>query len=265
MAFIRLKQERKGGKIYPYYYFCIRRRSGKRDGGDGKVKSPDKLIGRYLLGRYLAFWLWDGLPVKDYIEAFIDYRLKSWRIGNYIQWAIAWKEKKSKVISAKLSIRAKYENGKPLIDARSSDARKVKQYLQEDIEEILHLSNVVAEKIKETAYHLACYQYYKKALEKSEAEYSDWLSNPDKEFWIDGRPHVWADDAGDAIQNQIEILKSLLDSDLRWHQSGLEALITYPPPSEKKRFKAAIIHQTEKLASSPNFIDRYKTEKGWGN
>jgi hypothetical protein len=263
MGFIRVKTEIKKGKEYRYYYYSERRRSHVKDGGDGKVRSIDKLIGGWYIGGYLSFWLWDGLTVRSYVEAFVEHRLKGWRLDNCIQWKIAWKQNKSKVISARLSIRAKYKNGQPLVDARSSSARKIKHCLQEEIDEILYCDQYVAERIKETAYNLACYQHHKKALEKAEAEYSEWLSNPDKEFWIDGRPHVWADDAGDTIQTSIEILRSFIESDLRQYQGWLDSLINSAPPRERQRFKATIIRQTEKLASSPNFRDRYRTEQGW--
>jgi hypothetical protein len=259
MGFIRIQTKTKKGKEYRYYYYCERRRSHVKEGGTGKVRSIDKLIGGYLTGKYLEFWLWDGLSATDYLEALIAYVVKNWNLADQIEWSIAWKRnKKGKAIAGKLTIRAKYQNGKPLIDARSRYVKQVKIHLMDCIESILEFDqNAIAEEIERLAADLATYQSDKEHLEKNEAKYQDWLANPKKEWEKDGKQWVWADNAGDILQTKIEIFRNSMDRYLADYQKGIERLPRRSPPSEQERFKADIIRQTEKLAASPNFLDRY--------
>lgn len=83
MGFIRIQTKIVKGKKYCYYYYSQRLRSKKKDGGNGKVKSNDKLIGKELGGQeysYLYFWIWKGLSVKDYIQAYVCYEIKKYSL-----------------------------------------------------------------------------------------------------------------------------------------------------------------------------------------
>jgi hypothetical protein len=262
MAFIRLKQERKKGKIYPYYYFCIRRRSGKKDGGDGKVKSPDKLIGGRLNGQYLAFWLWDGgMSTVDYIEAMIAFQIKERKnILPGLIWQIDWKFKKGKAIAGKLKFRSSptVDPECPSIDARSSYPRIVRKRLQSEINSTIEAQDKIATYIEGMAANLARHKYFKEAKAKSEANYKEWRADPHRRWEdMDG---LWeyAKDYPDQCLETIEICEKYADMAISIYQESIKNLIEYAPPSERERFKAAIIRQTEKLASSPNFLDRYE-------
>lgn len=261
MGFIRVQTKEKKGKEYRYYYYSERRRSHVKEGGNGKVRSIDKLIGTWLDGKYLEFWLWDGLSVTDYLEALIAYEIKGY-LADRITWSVTWKrDKKGKAIAGKLTIRAKYENGRPLIDARSQYVKQSKIRLMDYVESILEYEqNAIAEEIERLAAYLAGYQTDKERLKKAEAKYQDWLANPKKEWEEGGTTWVWADNAEDVLQTKIEIFRDGMDKNLADYQEGIPRLVRRSPPGERERFKAAIIRQTEKLAASPNFLDRHDSK-----
>jgi len=60
-------------KRYQYVYWCQRVRSRKKSGGDGKVKSPDFLIGDCpVWGKYLPFYFYTNeVPLQQYTDAAI--------------------------------------------------------------------------------------------------------------------------------------------------------------------------------------------------
>lgn len=71
MGFLKLRQFGK----YEYFYWCERRWSKKRQGGDGTVKSVELCLGRSLFSSQVAFYCWAGdLPV----EPFLDYAVRHW-------------------------------------------------------------------------------------------------------------------------------------------------------------------------------------------
>jgi hypothetical protein len=264
MGFIRIQTKTKKGKEYRYYYYCERRRSHVKEGGTGKVRSIDKLIGNSLTGKYLEFWLWDGLSVTDYLESLIAYEIKRFGFADRIEWSITWKrDKKGKAIAGKLTIRAKYEQGflclRPLIDARSHRVRWLKNWVMDYVETILEFSqSKIAEEIESLAVYLARYQRDKEWLKQAEAKYQDWLANPEKVWEKGGKQMVWADNAGEILELQIEVFGTDLDRSFANYQEGIPRLVRLAPPSERERFKATIIRQIEKLAASPNFLDRYE-------
>jgi hypothetical protein len=257
MAFIRLKQERKGGKIYSYYYFCIRRRSGKKDGGNGEIKCPDKLIGKKLTGKYLEFWIWDGLSPTDYLEAMVSHEMNRrgdfW--GDYylsrIRWWIDWKFKKGKAIAGKLKFRAVELNGFK-IDARKFYPKLIRENLQWQIDYVLRIGreNPIGSKIDSAAFYLFMYEREKNTLAGYEKQYSQWQ----KEF----RKGKADRDDGDRLMELMEEYRYKADEEWQEYQAKITKLLDMAPPLERERFKAAIIRQTEKLAASPNFLDRYE-------
>jgi hypothetical protein len=263
MGFIRVQTKVKNGKEYQYYYYSERRRSKVKDGGDGNVRSIDKLIGRDpIYGRYLSFWFWDGLSPVDYIEAFITWRLKeSRKCLPGLRWWIDWKIRKGKVVSGKLRFRVKNTGNEIRYDARCGHVKDTRVWLQSFIDWILEeeeLQSVMDNRIQEAAYNLACYEKYKKSLAESEEKHKQWRENPDRRWERDGMVYGYSEDFEDIVLEWIEMYRNLIDSEIRYYQGAIEGLMNRCPPSEKERFKRAITQQTERLAASPNFIDRYQ-------
>ena len=174
MGSIKVQVKTKSGKEYQYFYYRISRRSRIKDGGDGKPVTIDKLIGdSAILGQYLTYWLWDGLPAIDYIEAVISYEMKRYpSIYRGIRWHIDWKFKKGKVITGKLKFRGtpNLDPECPLnVDARGKLPRFQRRWLQYGINLILEKQTIIAKKIESIAYHLAKYQQHQKSLIQEKA------------------------------------------------------------------------------------------------
>jgi hypothetical protein len=257
MGFIRIQTKTKKGKTYHYFYYSERRRSHVKEGGDGKVRSIDRLIGNYANGKYLAFHLWDGLSLVDYAKAMIAYELKQYRLDAHIEWDVIWKLRKGKPTAGKLKFRAKSKS----IDARNSVVRKIRERLQSAIDWMIkHELNYFANGLEAIAYHLASYNKSKAGLAKTEEKQREWEQDPKKEWSEGGETYKWADLAGDIIQSNMETYRYLVDHHITQHQNDTASLLEACPPGERERFKSAVIRQTEKLAASPNFLDRYETK-----
>lgn len=256
MGSIKVETKKKNGKEYQYFHYRITRRSRIRDGGDGQPKTIDKLIGDRLTGQYLAFWLWDGLPAVDYIEAMVGYELKP--RNNYdkyylsrIRWQIDWQFKKGKAIAAKLKFRSVTVDGIK-IDARGITCKFVKRCLQWQIDRVLETENncSITRKIKSAAFYLALYESEKTRLAEYEKQHSQWQ----KDF----RKGKADRDDGDRLMERMEESRYYVDEKWKDYQAKITELLDMAPPKQKERFKAAIIRQAEKLAASPNYIDRYE-------
>lgn len=254
MGFIRVQTKTKNGKKYQYFYYSERRRSKVKDGGDGKVRSIDRLLGNYINGQYLSFHLWDGLNVVDFAEAMIVFELKNYRLDDYIQWEVTWKFRKGKPTAGKLKFRAKSK----AIDARTSSIRKLRKRLQSQITWILeNTMDSLANGIEDVAYHLASYTKAKDGLTKAEERYREWKRDPSKKWTEGGEGYEWHPMAGDLIQSNIESSRLFVDYHLSGRESIFAELLTYCPPGERERFKAAIIRKSETLAADPTFLDRH--------
>lgn len=259
MGSIKVQVKTKSGKEYQYFYYRISRRSRIKDGGDGKPVTVDKLIGdEIVIGQYLPFWLWDGLAAVDYAEAMVNFRIKNSPIASYLRWEIEWKFKKGFPTAGKLKFRSTSHNGKT-IDARSAYPKSLRQWLQSGINLIIEKQSLIAGEIEAIAYDLARYESEKQDLIQLEAKYKEWKQNPNRE-WMEGDT-LWRYHAnyGDQISDRIEAVKANIDYFLESYYSQIATLLEYAPPSCRERFKATIIRQAEKLATSPNYIDRYSS------
>jgi hypothetical protein len=257
MGSIKVQTKKKKGKEYRYFYYRISRRSRKKDGGDGKGQTIDKLIGDSLTGKYLDFWLWDGLNVVDYLEAMISHEMKqtAWILPG-IKWEIDWQFKKGKAIAGKLKFRS--TPGSTNVDARSKYPRSLRRWLQYCINSIFDKNNSVTKSIEAIAYSLAKYEHQKKLLAQEESKYQQWKKDPHREWWEGNTRWRYHPNYGDNTLGNMEICRHNIDYWMESYQEKISELVETSPPRERKRFEAAIIHQTEKLASSPNFLDRYE-------
>jgi hypothetical protein len=256
MGSIKVETKKKNGKEYRYFHYRITRRSRLRDGGDGQPKTIDKLIGDRLTGQYLAFWLWDGLPAVDYIEAMVGYELKP--RNNYdkyylsrIRWQIDWQFKKGKAIAAKLKFRSVTVDGFK-IDARDSYFKHVKYSLKWMIDSVLERKNncSITREVKRAAFYLALYESKKNRLAGYEKQHSQWQ----KDF----RKGKADRDDGDRLMERMEESRYEVNEKWEEYQSIITKLLDMAPPKQRERFKATIIRQAEKLAASPNYIANYE-------
>jgi hypothetical protein len=264
MGSIKVQTKKKKGKEYRYFYYRISRRSRKKDGGDGKGQTIDKRIGDSLTGKYLEFWLWDGLPAVDFIEAMISYEMKqrAWILPG-IKWEIDWQFKKGKAIAGKLKFRSSPNIDRECptnVDARSKYPRSLRRWLQFCIDRIFDKNNSVSEIIEAIAYSLAKYKEQKKLLAQEESKYQQWRKDPDREWWDGNTRWRYHPNYGDKTLENIEICRHNIDYWMDSYQSKVSDLMEICPPGERKRFEAAVIRQTEKLSDSPNYIDRYLTK-----
>lgn len=262
MGFLRLLTKVKNGKAYNYFYFCERRRSRIRDGGNGKIRAIDKLLTSPWKGltsdrsachfTYLDFWLWDGLNLQDYTEALCQWELRErYGIEDLITFNIEWAVKKQKVTAGKIKFRSVPGSG---FDARSRivkgwEVKRVRFELQKWIDSLIKAKNenVIDKSIRDIAYYLATFQKYNKEKIKEEEHYLNWQKK------TDARP----DRSHAHYLVSIETKQYLSDHGLKTYQKKMALIERYAPPKERERFKADVIRQTEKLAADPTFLDRY--------
>lgn len=261
MGSIKVQTKEKNGKKYQYAYYRISRRHRIKDGGDGQTVTIDKLIGNSTTGQYLEFWLWDGLNPVDYIEAMVSHEMKRLVFSlRGIRWQIDWQFKKGKAIAGKLKFR-----GTPNLDlecpinadARGKIPRLWRRLIQYDIDNVLRKQTAITKKIEAIAYRLAKYQEWKKLLIQEKAKYQEWKKDPNREWWEGNTHYTYHPNYGDRTMENIEICQHNADYRLESYQTEITKLIAMAPPKQREGFKAAIIRQSEKLAASPNYIDRY--------
>lgn len=258
MTFIRERVKTKKGKKYHYFYYCIRRRSRIKDGGDGKILCPDRLIGDHPInGKYLAFHLWDGLSAVDYAEALITFQLKGYSdLCRYLKWWIEWKFRKGKPTAGKLKFRAIEVNG-ITTDARASYPRNLRIYLQCWLDALIKFQDAMNDDIEAIAARLARYERLIKLKEATQANYREWKADPYREWEEDGQHWKYHKDYGDQCLDNIEKCQHYADVNIQAYQDGIADLLNDCPPGERERFKAAIVRRFEKLAADPTFLDRH--------
>jgi len=84
MGFLKRKQVSK----YTYWYWCERQRRGKRQGGDGLVKSVDLCLGPRLMSPALAFHVWAGdIPMMPLLDGAVGWALSDQ--SKYITYTLA--------------------------------------------------------------------------------------------------------------------------------------------------------------------------------
>jgi len=252
MGFLRKKTVR--GR--DYFYYCERRRSSKKDGGSGRVVSIDKMIGDDAInGRYLAFWLWDGLSAVDYCEALIAYQFSQFKWGlDGLSWMIEWKFRKGRPISGKLRLRSRPGSG---ADGRAKFPKFFREWQQGGINWVIQKQETVASSIEKLGFNLARYEAARAKLKRVEDNYQEWRKNPKREWWEGNTHWHYADDYGDSCLESIDILKENIDYWLSEYQENLDFLSEQAPRSEREKFRAAIVRRCEKLAADPHFLDRY--------
>lgn len=254
MGFIR-KKEVKGNE---YYYYCERRRSRVKDGGNGKVISIEKLLGSNIIYdyHYLPFWLWDGLPLQDFIDAYSRYHIKNCGYEKAIAFEVTWQLKKGKPVKGKITFRAVPSSG---VDARGKVPRSLREFLQTVIDSAIKYQDYTATDIDRCAYYLALSENSKQRLIEAEERYRIWKRDPDRRWVEDGVRYCYREDYGDDCLWAIEILRDRASEGLEGYLSLVESLVNTAPATERERFKAHIIQRAEKLAARPNFIDWYET------
>lgn len=253
MGFIREKTV-KGNQ---YIYYCEKRRSRVKDGGNGKVITIEKVLGKSIfLMPYLPYWLWNGLSVQDFIAAYANFRLKEFDYDKKIKFDIEWKLKKDKPVKGKIIFRAIPGTGG---DARKRWPRCLRRAIQNMIDDAITYQDYKLSDMDKAAYYLAESEDLKRKLEKAEADYREWRKNPSRYWEKNGIEYQYSETYGDDCLKMIELYRDYASRFLDYYLSVTDKLVKTAPLSEQKSFRATIIQRCEKLAARPNFIDWYKS------
>jgi hypothetical protein len=253
MGFIREKTV-KGNQ---YIYYCEKRRSRIKDGGNGKVVTIEKVLGKSVFEMpYLPYWLWDGLSVQEFIDSYANFRIKKFGYQKKIKFEIEWKLKKGKPVKGKIIFRAIPGTG---VDARKAWPRYIRRAIQEIIDDAIAYQDYKTSDMDKAAYYLAMSEDSKRKLEKMETKYREWKKNPYRHWEENGIKYRYSETYGDDCLETIECYRDYASRFLDNYLSLIDRLVKTAPLSEQKSFKATIIQRCEKLAARPNFIDWYKS------
>ena len=170
MAGFLRKRTIKGSR---YYYWAYRQRRKKKDGGDGKVKSCELLLGKNLCGGWESYYIWVGDICSDeYIDACM-----CWLLGDIREHIdCSWTVNKGKPV---FSWRSKPGTEE---DLRSQWWRETKSRYQACLEN-LHFTTVFFDQRLQAArqqFKLA-FEYRSREVEWQTA-LDEYNANPDKEW-----------------------------------------------------------------------------------
>jgi hypothetical protein len=272
MGFLRAKTI----KGYKYFYWCTRLRSHKKQGGTGKVKSLDILLGRHLIaGKYLAFYLYtEEIPLEEYAEQAITYLFhNAWHIcqdeGNISLKTVAkvgvrqQPKQKARIFIRSLDRR---------FDCRGKDWHRVKNSLQQALDSIFSVSEIVKKCVEKSAYCLNQYDGWSKAAISDREKLRDFQKNPGKQ-WVEwnpvqnkftGRweqqevPYCWKDDADIILDESISNSEKRAEAFLQDYEQTLCFALSLAPKEEQADFKHRLLGQIQKLSKDTSWLNQYE-------
>jgi hypothetical protein len=271
MGFLRSKTI-KGNE---YFYWCNRIRSQKRYGGTGKVKSPDLLLGRSVIGKYLPYYLhMKEIPLREYAEATIAYLLeKQWSfsyngepfsISKAVEVGIDWQAKPIPCVYLKSSDKR--------IDCRRKNWRQIKLQLQDHLSDIHQRSTWLQQGIESVAYCLGKHLFYDGEAQKARDRLKEYLKNPDKVWteWSSVRDEVtgewlqqeisyrWHKNADSVLDEKITASERTAAQEWEQYQKFLRLVVNSAPPSQRTKLEAYVIQRVERLVKLPHWLERYE-------
>jgi hypothetical protein len=255
MGFIR-KKTVKGNE---YFYYCEKRRSRLKDGGNGKVITIEKVLGKYLFyPDYLSYWLWDGLTVEDYCYALMSYMEKDviYKVSGKpaFKTTITWQKKRGKIIAGKVSLRPiSYPDHAPA-DARCKLARKARVDRQEALDRAIAAAPIIEKEIAHIAQWLKHWEDFKIYLAQSENDLKSYRKDPFKEWEKDGITYGYEKDAEVHFTNSVENYRGLVDLASGQYFEALERLLDLCPKGQRDNFKAQVIQRAERLSKNQKML-----------
>ncbi|MBD0345475.1 MAG: hypothetical protein ICV63_11770, partial [Coleofasciculus sp. Co-bin14] len=239
MAALKIKKVRR----HEYYYWRKSRRSNKRFGGDGRVRSLDYLIGTTPVGRWLAFYFWSGeAELREYVQAVVKH-LCPGEWSKLVEVSIDWQERKVRIKSKFRGLDCFWFG-----DCRSRYWQKQRKALQSWVDRIIEQSTQINDLIQNAAYLLGEHYRCSKVVEQLRQKAREARLCPDN-FVLN---------AEDILDECAHANHCRSDQAMDYYLQRIELLEQFAPRSKRSQFRHQIISQIERLAKDRAWLEAYE-------